>query len=405
MRDILHCDLNNFYASCECIKNPKLKDLPVAVGGKQEDRHGVIVASNYEAKKFGVRCGVTVFNAKRLCPNIVICTPNFKLYNEMSQRVRKIYERYTDQVEAFSIDECFLDVTHSKIFGSPKEIADKIREDVKRETGLTISVGVSFNKTFAKIGSDLKKPDATSVITPENFKEIVWQLPIGDMFGVGRKMKEKLLAYNVNTIGDLAHFNKQFLTDQFGKMGTELYEKANGIDDEPVKFVTDKTEIKSVGNSTTFYKDLSDRKEIELAFMVIAENIVYRMIKKGLASAHTLSIVVKDENLKVYQKQCQFPPCRSSKVFAETAIKLFFANYKDMKVRLLGISVTGFDESNQISMFEQTENTNEVDDVVYKIRNKFGRSSLQRGVALNNEKIAHTFDREQLDKEFNDDEQ
>ena len=192
-RDILHCDLNNFYASCECLINPSLKGLPVAVGGSEEDRHGVIVAANYEAKKFGVHCGVTTYQAKKLCPNLNICHSKFDVYNKYSRLVRAIYEEYTDQVEVFSIDECFLDVTHSKIFGTPVQIANEIRERVKKEIGLTISVGVSFNKTFAKIGSDLKKPDATTVITESNFKDKVWRLPVEDMFGVGRKTQEKLL--------------------------------------------------------------------------------------------------------------------------------------------------------------------------------------------------------------------
>ena len=170
MRDILHCDLNNFYASCECLLNPELKGKPVAVGGKEEDRHGVVVAANYEAKKFGVHCGVTTYQAKKLCKDLIICQPHFKAYNEYSKKVRKIYEEYTDQVEIFSIDECWLDVTHSKIFGTSVQIANEIRERIKKEIGLTISVGVSFNKTFAKIASDLKKPDATTVITQENFK-------------------------------------------------------------------------------------------------------------------------------------------------------------------------------------------------------------------------------------------
>ena len=207
MRDVLHCDLNNFYASCECLVNPDLQGKAVAVGGSPEDRHGVIVASNYKAKSFGIRCGVTVYQAYKLCPDVAICPPNFALYNEMSQKVRNIYAEYTDQVEVFSIDECWLDVTHSKIFGSPKEIADKIRQRVKDEVGLTISVGVSFNKTFAKIGSDLKKPDATTEITINNYKNVVWKLPVGDMFGVGRQTKSKLYKLGINTIGDLAKFN------------------------------------------------------------------------------------------------------------------------------------------------------------------------------------------------------
>ncbi len=396
-RVVLHCDLNNFYASCECLIEPSLSGKPVAVGGREEERHGVVVAANYEAKKFGVKCGVTTFQAKKLCPEIVICQPKFEIYNKFSRRVRKIYEEYSDRVEPFSIDECFIDITESKNFGNPKQIADAIRERVKNEIGLTISVGVSFNKTFAKIGSDLKKPNATTVITKENFKQVVWPLQIGEMFGVGKKTKEKLLKIGINTIGDLANFDKKYLVKEFGKVGEELSNKANGLDDEEVKPTSFKQAPKSIGNSTTFYKDLSERKEIELGFCVIAESVVRRMIKNNIKTCKTVSIVVRDSKLRFYQKQCQILPSRSSQEISKTAIKLFFDNFSQIKdVRLLGISVSGFDEDGQLSLFSKPER--DIDEVVYQIRNKFGAGSIVRANALMNKKIAAALDREQLDK-------
>lgn len=399
MRAILHCDLNNFYASCEVLQNPSLRGKPVAVGGKEEDRHGVVVAANYEAKKFGVKCGVTTHEAKRLCKNLVICSPHFSLYNKCSRMVRKIYESYTDKVEVFSIDECFLDVTHSKIFGTPVEIANEIRERVKKEVGLTISVGVSFNKTFAKIGSDYKKPDATTVITEENFKSIVWPLPVGDLFGVGRKLKEKLMRFGVLTIGDLAHMDRNFLTSEFGKVGDDLYKKANGLDDEEVS--AEEESPKSIGNSATFYKDLTDLKDISLAFTTIAESVAERMIKKNIKVAHTLSITIRDADLKFYQKQCQIPPCRSSELFSKTAFKLFTENFTFLKrVRLLGISVSGFDERAQISLFD--EKTDKFDDIMSKIRQKYGHNKIVRANALLDSKISSALAREQLDKKSDD---
>lgn len=399
LRAILHCDLNNFYASCECLINKELKGKPVAVGGNEEDRHGVIVAANYEAKKFGVRCGVTTYQAKKLCPEIQICQPHFEVYNKYSKLVRNIYEEYTDQVEVFSIDECWLDVTHSKIFGNPIKIANEIRERVKKEIGLTISVGVSFNKTFAKIGSDLKKPDATTVITQENFKQKVWNLPIGYMFGVGRKSQEKLLKLGINTIGDLANTDKEFLSKEFGKVGEELYLKANGLDNDEVGYVTDEVMPKSIGNSSTFYKDLTTKKEIELAFTVIAESVVERMIKKGIEHARTVAIVVRDSDLKFYQRQTKIQPCRSSEIFAKTAIKLFYESFSNIKkVRLLGISVSGFQEENQLSMFDSAGSKDVLDEVMLKIRDKFGHNIIKRGNALVDEKIAKSMDRVQLDK-------
>lgn len=399
MRAILHCDLNNFYASCEVLQNPSLRGKPVAVGGKEEDRHGVVVASNYEAKKFGVKCGVTTHEAKKLCKDLVICSPHFSLYNKCSRMVRKIYESYTDKVEVFSIDECFLDVTHSKIFGTPVEIANEIRERVKKEVGLTISVGVSFNKTFAKIGSDYKKPDATTVITEENFKSIVWPLPVGDLFGVGRKLKEKLMRFGVLTIGDLAHMDRNFLISEFGKVGDDLYKKANGLDDEEVS--AEEESPKSIGNSATFYKDLTDLKDISLAFTTIAESVAERMIKKNIKVAHTLSITIRDADLKFYQKQCQIPPCRSSELFSKTAFKLFIENFTFLKrVRLLGISVSGFDERAQISLFD--EKTDKFDDIMSKIRQKYGHNKIVRANALLDSKISSALAREQLDKKSDD---
>lgn len=399
MRAILHCDLNNFYASCEVLQNPSLRGKPVAVGGKEEDRHGVVVASNYEAKKFGVKCGVTTHEAKKLCKDLVICSPHFSLYNKCSRMVRKIYESYTDKVEVFSIDECFLDVTHSKIFGTPVEIANEIRERVKKEVGLTISVGVSFNKTFAKIGSDYKKPDATTVITEENFKTIVWPLPVGDLFGVGRKLKEKLMRFGVLTIGDLAHMDRNFLISEFGKVGDDLYKKANGLDDGEVS--AEEESPKSIGNSATFYKDLTDLKDISLAFTTIAESVAERMIKKNIKVAHTLSITIRDADLKFYQKQCQIPPCRSSELFSKTAFKLFTENFTFLKrVRLLGISVSGFDERAQISLFD--EKTDKFDDIMSKIRQKYGHNKIVRANALFDSKISSALAREQLDKKSDD---
>ena len=399
MRAILHCDLNNFYASCEVLQNPSLRGKPVAVGGREEDRHGVVVAANYEAKKFGVKCGVTTHEAKKLCKDLVICSPHFSLYNKCSRMVRKIYESYTDKVEVFSIDECFLDVTHSKIFGSPVEIANEIRERVKKEVGLTISVGVSFNKTFAKIGSDYKKPDATTVITEENFKSIVWPLPVGDLFGVGRKLKEKLMRFGVLSIGDLAHMDRNFLISEFGKVGDDLYKKANGLDDGEVS--AEEESPKSIGNSATFYKDLTDLKDISLAFTTIAESVAERMIKKNIKVAHTLSITIRDADLKFYQKQCQIPPCRSSELFSKTAFKLFTENFTFLKrVRLLGISVSGFDERAQISLFD--EKTDKFDDIMSKIRQKYGHNKIVRANALLDSKISSALAREQLDKKSND---
>ena len=227
---ILHCDINNFFASVECVLNPNISTLPVAVGGDAIERHGIILAKNYVAKSFGVSTGDTINDAKMKCKNIVIVKPHYMEYQKYSTLAKNIYKKFTDKVETFGMDECWLDVTDSvKLFGSIEEVADKIRYKIKNELGLTISVGASFNKIFAKLGSDMKKPDATTVISRENYKNKVWPLPIEDLMGVGRNTKKILHKYFINTIGDLAKEDCKTLERLFGKNGITLYEYANGL--------------------------------------------------------------------------------------------------------------------------------------------------------------------------------
>lgn len=398
MRDILHCDLNNFYASALTLKFPHLKGKPVAVGGKQEDRHGVVVAANYEAKKFGVKCGVTAYEAKRLCKDINLLPADFELFNDLSRKVREIYKSYTDKVEVFSIDECYLDVSEShRLFGSAEQIANQIRERVKNEIGLTISVGVSFNKTFAKIGSDLKKPDATTVITQENFKQVVWPLPLSSMIGIGKQISQKLLKLNVKTIGDLAKIEQEYLKKQFGKIGKDLWLKANGLCEEPVIETNDDEIPKSMGNSTTFYKDLTTTEEIKLGFGVIAENLINRLYAKGIFHARTLHISIKDNLLNHYGKQTKISTLLTSKNLIDSAYKLFIDNYSYLKsVRLLGISVTDFCENcEQISLFSDKKEDikqEKVDKTIISLKNKYGDEIIGRANKLMDKKISKAFD-------------
>lgn len=401
-KDILHCDCNNFFASCECLKNPHLKDKPVVVAGKVEDRKGVIIARNYIAKNFGISVGMKIFEAERLCRDLVVVHPHMDLYNEISCKIREIYIRFTDRVESFSIDECFLDVTHSKIFGTPQDIADKIRKTVREEIGITISVGVSFNKTFAKIGSDLKKPDATSIITRENFKTVVWSLPVADMIGVGRHILDKCSRWGIKTIGDLANFPKEILSKNLGKVGIDLYNQANGIDDREVSLYYDWAKPKSIGNSATFYRDLKTRDEVLMGLSILCENITKRMIKQGLERATTIHILVKDNNLMCYGKQCKLPfPCRDSKIFAHTAFNIFM-RYYDFKsnVRLLGVSVTGFvDDNIQINMFERIEASN-LDELIMNIRGRYGYQSIGKASRLLDSKISEVANKVEFFKEI-----
>ena len=234
-RIILHCDLNCFYASVELLSHPDLRDVPVAVCGDPSSRHGIILAKNEPAKQFGVKTAETIWQAKKKCPDLVLLPPHHDLYREYSKKVNAIYDEYTDLVEPFGIDESWLDVTHSlHLFGGDaKALADTLRQRMKRELGLTLSVGISFNKVFAKLGSDYKKPDATTLISRENWKEIVWPLPVGDLLYVGGAARKLLKQYGVETIGQLAGCKQDMLEALMGKMGVQLYEFANGLDDVP----------------------------------------------------------------------------------------------------------------------------------------------------------------------------
>lgn len=398
MNNILHCDLNNFFASALVLKYPQYKDCAVAVGGKEEDRHGVIVSANYKAKQYGIKCGVSTYTAKKLCKDVVILESDFEWFSYLSNKVKSIYENFTDKVEQFSIDECFLDVTGShKLFGTSEEIAFKIKERVKNEIGLTISVGVSFNKCFAKIGSDLKKPDAITVISQQNYKQVVWNLPINAMLGIGHQTEEKLKLLNILTIKDLALTNQDFLVKRFGKQGKLLWEYANGLDNSVVKPQDKNEKPKSVGNSTTFYKDLSNSKEIKLGITTICENLVTRLFYLQIFYAKTLQLIVKDSKMNVYQKQCQLEGKISSSNLIENAYKLFVDNYSHLKdIRLLGVTVSNFKEEDtkQISIFDTTTQTNkkvDIDKAIIGINNKYNENIVTRANSLYDKKISNAF--------------
>lgn len=234
-RVILHSDMNSFYASVEIMLNPELRNKPVAVGGSTEERHGIILTKNQIAKKYGIKTGMVNWEAKLLCPDLVIITPHYEQYIKYSKMAREIYSRYTDKIEPFGMDECWLDMTEStELFGNGFDIANNIRKTIKSELGLTVSIGVSFNKIFAKLGSDMKKPDAITVINRENYKDKVWNLPVEDLFYVGPATKRKLNSIGVQTIGNLAKFPVNILKDKLGKNGIMLSAYANGADTSPV---------------------------------------------------------------------------------------------------------------------------------------------------------------------------
>lgn len=393
MSYILHCDLNNFYASVECNENPELKGCPVVVCGRVEDRHGVVLAKNYEAKKYDIKTGDVLWQAKNKCPNLISVEARHSLYLKYSRKVRAIYSEYTNQIEPFGIDEAWLDVSsevHS--YSEAENLASVLRKRVKNEIGLTISVGVSFCKVFAKLGSDMKKPDATTVITEENYKEKVWPLPISDLLYVGRQTAKHMAELNIFTIGQLAEYDEQLIKYKFGKVGLMLQNFARGNDDGDVRKYNERAEIKSVGNSLTYYRDVSDKSDIYALFLLLSESVVARMKKYNLNKARTIAITIIDNNLKSLIKMTKLsPPTNISTEIAKMAYQLFENNFSYTgKVRGLGIQLSEWVDSEQINIFEsvtERDKQQTLQNTIEGLRDRFGRKIIQRAIVLKDVKM------------------
>lgn len=396
-RVILHSDLNNFFASVEIALNPALAGKPLIVCGDPKERHGVVLAKNEEAKKFGIKTAETVYSALKKCPDLQMVGSHFHEYKKYSQKVVEIYARFTDKIEECSIDECALDMTESTfLFGSGYEIAEKIRRTVKEELGLTVSVGVSFNKVFAKLASELKKPDAVTEISEENYREIVWRLPVTDLLFVGKSTAQTLRDLGVHTIGDLARADEAMLSRFLGKRGRQLRVYARGEDDEPVHFEKKKEDLKSIGNSMTLPKDISDREEVKRWFYALAESVSARLRAADVGRASTVHIVVRNEKLEDSTCQKKVPPTALCGDIAQAAYELFCRNFPlGYKVRMLGVTVSGFDYhieqmtldsmlSGERSKYDKKER---VESAIAKIREKYGYATVQRGVVMGDEKL------------------
>jgi DNA polymerase-4 len=387
-RTILHVDLNNFYASVECLYNPEIRNKPVVVGGSVEARHGIVLAKNYPAKLLGVKTGEAIWQAKQKCPRLVVVPPDFKKYLQFSRMARAIYADYTDLIEPFGIDEAWVDVTGSQgLFGTGTEIADTIRCRLREELGLTGSIGVSWNKIFAKLGSDFKKPDAMTVITETNFQQVVWPLPVGELLYVGRATRRKLRNRAIFTIGDLAKRDIKSLRLQLGVWGETLWNFANGLDSDPVRHAGDENIVKSVGNSTTTARDLVNEEDVKLIMYVLAESVAARLRKHGLKCT-TVAISVRDKELSSFERQGKLlTPSFLSGDIAQKAMELFKANYKwDKPIRSLGVRGADLVTDNghiQMSLFK--DNKIEIEDMertIDDIRRRFGQYSIQRCAML-----------------------
>lgn len=385
-RVILHIDMNNFYASVETLYDPSLRDIPMAVGGDKEKRHGIVLAKNMLAKAMGVKTAEALWEAERKCPGIKFVPPHFERYSKYSRLAKEIYMQYTDQVESFGMDECWLDVTGStRLFGSGREIAEEIRTRIKDELGLTVSIGVSFNKIFAKLGSDYKKPDAVTEFTRENFRELVWPLDASEMLFVGKSTQAALKKYGLYTIGDVARTDVKLLKRLFGKNGVQMHMYANGEDMSPVHSVQEQDEVKSVGNSTTAVHDLRDDGEIRAELYVLSENVARRMREKGVSGCN-VQLYVRKYDLETYQRQKMLDVAvADSESIFQAAYSLYRENHTGESIRSIGVRVSSLVPlgTEQCSLFEDVSvgrRRQKLDSAVELLRGRYGDDIIFRGI-------------------------
>ena len=386
---ILHCDANNFYASVACMLDKSLEGKCVAVAGDPTKRHGIILAKNQRAKEMGVKTGDVIWEAQKKCPDLVLVAPRYDMYVKYSDILFDIYTQYTDRVEPFGIDECWLDVTHSlKLFGSGEKIADTLRERIKKEVGITISVGVSFNKIFAKLGSDMKKPDATTVISRENYRQKTWGLPASDMLMIGRKTCAKLELMGIRTIGDLAKTNVEVLKRKFGINGEKMYQNANGIGDEDVRLYYQPHIPKSISNGTTMPKDVTDMSEINAVLTALSEMVAIRMRRYDF-EASGVGVAIRYNDFSGISQQARLlVPTANAGVIRDNAVQLL------NKVRQLGKPIRGLyvfawdlstDKERQATLWddcEQSEKKSRLDRSIDRLRSKYGYNVVQSARVL-----------------------
>lgn len=383
-RVILHADMNNCYASIETKLNPKLKGVPLAVCGRREDRHGIVLAKSQEAKVLGVKTGEVIWEVQLKCPDLLIVPPNYDEYLKHSRWARDIYYDYSNQVEPYGIDECWLDVSGSlHLFGKGRDIAEEIRSRIKKELGITVSIGVSFNKIFAKLGSDMKKPDAVTEIAREDFKEKIWNLPVEELLGVGKASKKKLNRLMIFTIGDLARGDPDLIRMKLGINGVYLWNYGNGRDYSSVTDRDYRDPVKSVGRGITTTEDLENNLEVYRVFRELSFGVSKALRSYGYL-AGGIQISVKNNNLlsKQYQRQISYPSL-SSTILAEEAYDLFLEKYSwESPIRALtirAINLIGEKNGSQLSFYEDYSKLikrEKVDDAFFKIRERFGDYSI-----------------------------
>lgn len=390
-RVILHCDMNCFYASVELLSHPDLRDIPMAVCGDPTSRHGIILAKNEPAKRLGIRTAETVWQAKQKAPGLVLLPPHHSLYRYYSRLVNEIYGHYTDLVEPFGIDESWLDITGSMhLFGTDgKQVADAIRQRVKEELGLTISVGVSFNKVFAKLGSDYKKPDATTVISRENWRDIVWPLPVDALLFVGSAARKLLNSHGIETIGQLANSAPEMLEALLGKQGYQLHRYANGLEDSPVRPQHEHEPVKSVGNGTTFSHNLTRWEEVCTGLSLLSDSVALRLRQQDLYCGG-VQVTIRDAQFKTITRQTRLPESTHlMKDIYQAALDLTRRAWKaPTPIRMLTVTalyITEAAESYQqldllgTQQSQRNKKQEQLEKAMDAIRGKYGKGSIAFG--------------------------
>lgn len=386
MRTILHCDCNNFYAAVEETLNPALSGNPVIVCGDPSLRHGIVLSKSYAAKACGVKTGEALWEARLKCPTAVMVPANQRRYLAFSRKMRSLCHRYSSQVESFGLDENWLDVSGHPLSG--EEIAARIRKSVKDELGITVSIGVSFNKVFAKLGSEMRKPDATTVISQNNFRQKIWPLPASELLFIGHATTRHLQKMGIFTIGELARCPPQLLQDNFGKNGLTMWRYANGKDDAQVLSVNDADDVKSIGNSTTALHDIANVAEAKTIIYLLSDSVATRLRKHDFC-CHTVSLWMRDTQLNSFERQCKLPQFSDiSDEIAQAAMSLLDAHYPwELPLRSLGVRGTELINMNHdmqeiIATDPIRTKGKRLEHALDDIRKRWGHTHVRRGLMI-----------------------
>lgn len=394
-RVIFHVDCNKFFASVECLHRPEIRKLPVAVGGSVEKRHGIVLTANQIAAAHGVKTAEPLWQALQKCPNLIIVPPNYPLYVRFSGLVKNICKEYTDKVESFGLDESWLDVSDNvRDFVEAEVLAHKIKERIKFELGITVSIGVSWNKVFAKLGSDYKKPDAVTVFTRDNFREKIFPLPCRDLLYVGPATEKKFKVRGIFTIGDIVKAGPDTLCSFLGKNGLMLYSFAAGLEDTPVRDVCTERGVKSVGNSVTAPRDLVSVEDVKLTFTVLCETVARRLRDQGLRAGR-VGISVRDSNLHTFTRQMGLPsPTASAEALTEAAMKLFCSDLEEpFRLRSIGICAGDLCDADctvQFDLFgevKKNERAEKLEKTVDILKGRFGGDCIKRASTMSDMKL------------------